>query len=234
MVSIRSAIGVIVVGSTCAAASGQFVAYSQQPDIDNNQLQRGTVSEGVPGGFFDQRVADNFSLSGDVPLDSIRFWGHDEGFFSDDFPGNVAGVRVELFADAGGAPAATPLLAINADLADPELTATEIGVTNLFGAPVAVFDLDVSMSNLTLTAGDYWLSVAGLFNVSPANADSFVWAGADDVNNVRALEEPVDSGFGVESGASLGDYAFEIVGIPSPSAVGVLAVAGAAGLRRRR
>ena len=70
-------------------ASASMTLYSQPLDVAFPGAARGgSISEGVSGGFFDQRKADNFTLAAGGSIESIAWWGTEEGFFSVGFPGN--------------------------------------------------------------------------------------------------------------------------------------------------
>lgn len=191
----------------------------------------GAISEGVAGGFFNERQADNFALTSPANIQQVRWWGAEEGFFSVDFPGNIAGFRVEIFQDAAGLPGA-PLATETVAIADLETAST--GLSFAFGQEVFQFTHTLSTPIALNAATPYWFSV-GVIPVAPlGNADSFFWAftPAGTGDGARAFEDPVFSGFAAEP-TPADDMAFELI-IPAPGSVALLGLVGLAAGRRRR
>lgn len=145
----------------------------------------------------------------------------------------MSGFKVEILADAGGAPGASIYTENFATAAtSPSVVGTSISGGNLY------FHSSTFANPVNLAAGNYWVSIAA-FLIQGAD-DAFAWsfANAADGNDIIAADFYDANGWQVFNG--FGDVAFQIraadVVIPEPSSLAVLAVFGLAGMfvRRRR
>ncbi len=213
---------------TCFAAPGAFAQLYSQP-IDPSVFVPGTISEGSPGGFFDRKLADNFTLAATSTVDGITWWGSEEEFFSVGFPGNIAGFNVEIFTSVGGLPGAS-VFQTNALIGS--LNVTPVATPDPTQS-IQRIDLDLTGSPINLVGGtEYWLSVGALPVTDFANDDSFFWANAGlNVDGLTALDAPINGSFASLPGD---DLAFELNGvIPEPASLGMLGLAAGFLVRRR-
>lgn len=207
------------------------VLFSQPND---RPAEPSFFSDAVSGQFFSQRIADNFSLSADSTIDSLRWWGGSQNFAFADLT-NMESWTVEIFsADAAGgvgdlAFSATYFIG-SARGGSLEMTVNPTGDLNLTGGQV--FEHEAQTGGLSLDAGDYWFSV-GATLVQPFG-DGWVWAGSTVGDLVNATDFFDGSGF-VVFDPTFNDLAFEIEGtaIPAPASALVLGLA-LAGVTRRR
>jgi hypothetical protein len=107
------------------------------------------------------QYADNFSLTAEFTLTSIQWWGsylpNEQG--EDDF-------KVRIFSDAGGSPGVIPL----AEYSSPSISPT--GTSYLDSGLSPVFSYELLSLNLTLQAGNYYLSIINNEDNSAANHDT--------------------------------------------------------------
>lgn len=201
--------------------------YSQPSD---RPAQASFYSDAVPGQFFSQRMADNFTLASAGSATALRWWGGSQNFqFAD--TNNMASYTVVLYAsDNLGAPDIANILfqqTVDSESNGFEQLAT--GATNIGGGTEYRYTLQLDAA-LALDAGvQYWISV-GATLINPG-ADAWVWSGSTVGDLANATDYFTGAGYTVYD-PSFNDLAFEI--IPAPGPVALLAFAGLAGTRRRR
>lgn len=220
----------IIVAAVLAAA-GSASAQLFEQEID--PAFAGALSD-APGGFFDVRQADNFTLAEQSFVDGFSWAGFQEAFDGlnfpvGSFPGNIAGFSVELFEAAGGLPGSS-IFQQDILLGDLDVLTIAPGVPGM-SSEVAQFT--ASISTLTLDAGEYFFAVNLIANAPTLDDPSWVWASSLQGDGLSATETGVFSG---NFAASTGDFAFAVLGepVPAPGAAALLGLGGLAAIRRRR
>ncbi len=221
MKTLRLATAVLFGLAACTSVTADVV-YEQLPDLSLG----GYFSDGVPGQFYSQRVADDFSLGAATTITGVSFWGGSEFFIFPDLS-NFSDFVVEVFADNAGAVGASVY-------SETFTTANTNPVFDGFGiAGQDIYYHTVNFSApVAVGAGGYWLSV-GSINISPGD-DAYAWNIAAAVANDQIAADFFDgNGFQVFTGT--GDVAFQIHAVPEPGTASLvgLAVAGLF-VRRRR
>lgn len=199
------------------------ILYSQP----NDQPGRASLfSDGVPGQFFSQRMADNFTAPASATMTGLRWWGGSQNFQFRDLT-NMTAFVVRIYKDGGGAP-------------DAELFAQTF--TKAATSPVATgqllsgqgfqYEQTVELGvPVELTGGaSYWVSVGAVLD-QPAG-DAWVWNHSSVGDGVNASDFFTGGQYVTFTS---GDLAFEVIGVvPGPSSLVGFTAAAAAGIRRRR
>lgn len=193
----------------------------------------GFYSDAVPGQFYSQRIADNFTTPAggvDWLLTGVRWWGSSEFFLFPNYT-NMDAFVVEIYADAGGVPglSLTGPLVYSTAATNP----TPIGVS-FNGA--TVYEQDVNFPALQVPPNtNLWISI-GADVFSPFD-DAWVWTLAGSGDNVIAAD--FFSG-GYTAFQGFGDVSFEIAGqrVPEPGSIALCSIGalalGYVALRRNR
>jgi hypothetical protein len=207
-----------VAAFTFASASAA-VLYSQTPHDPNF----GYFADGAPGQFWDQRIADNFSLGIQSDITKITWWGGSENFVFPDLT-NFSHFVLRVYNDSAGSVGGE---VFNITLTTANTNPVAVG-TSTSGATIYRQEANVAFS---LAAGNYWLSV-GSVNISPGD-DGYVWSFAQNTyDGVFAAELGFGSGYQNFQGA---EVAFQIEGDPVPEPATMLALGvGLAALAARR
>jgi hypothetical protein len=186
----------------------------------------GYFADGVAGQFYDQRIAESFTLGGAASVDQITWHGGSENFVFPDLT-NFSSFWLRIYADAAGAVGAE-VWSGNFSTANtnPVINGVLVGGGN-------GYDHTVNTGGIALAGGTYWLSV-GSVNVSPGD-DAYAWSQSTNFyDNSIAAEIGFGSGYQIFPGNA--DVVFGIHGVPEPGTF--LAIgAGLLGLlatRRRR
>jgi hypothetical protein len=227
-----------------SSVAGADVLVSQPSDRPS---EPSFFSDAVPGQFFGQRMADNFTLSELSNIDAVRFWGGSQNFAFADLT-NMISWTVTIFRadDTGGVDTAAEVFtATYASASDRPgddtsddmsgdafaMTVTATGDTNFTGGEV--FDHVASTGDLQLEAGDYWVSVGA--TLENGFGDAWVWAGSTQGDLVNATDFFDGNGF-IAFDPTFNDLAFEIQGsrVPSPAGVSTVGVGVLFSCRRRR
>ena len=118
----------------------------------------GFFSDGVPGQFWSQRIADNFTLGSNYTVDGIRWWGNSENYTTPDL-GNFKNFVIEFYQDAGGIPGASIGQVV---VGTGNTNATPTGGQNSFGGIEYLMETSL---NLPLLGGvPYWVSFVSANN----------------------------------------------------------------------
>ena len=214
-------------GMSGAAFADGDIVYDQLDD-----LHSGFPSDGVAGQYFDQRIIDDFVItgSGTIDINGVVWRGGSENFAFADLT-NFSDFVIEIYPDDGaGAPdVSSPLLSMSVATGMTNPTAT--GSTNDSGG--TIFEQEVKFSPLSLDRGVIYYVSVGADNVT-SDGDAYVWNNAlMTVNDTFWFEQPVDSGsVFMETGE--GDMSFQIQAVPAPGALALLGLAGLTSRRRRR
>lgn len=208
-----------------ASVSFADVLYSQPND---RAAQPSFFSDAVPGQFFSQRMADDFTLNADAQITGIRWWGGSQFFQYADLT-NMASFTVVLYSSVDGVPAILTPLA-DETFATFATNPTATGLT-LYGNGIQ-YGHEIALSApVNVQAGQkYWLSV-GATLVAPF-ADGWVWSGSTVGNLVNATDYFTGGGYTVYD-PTFNDLAFEIIGVPEPTTALIGLVLGGLTLRRR-
>lgn len=199
---------------------GPFI-YNQPPDVNI-----GIFADGVPGQFYDQRIADDFTLAVGSTVNGVCWQGGSEFFVSPDILPNIDSFTLGFYSDAGGAPGAD----LNGGLMFIPLSSITV---NAFGQDpngAIAYDFCVKLEPFNLPAGRFWFTT-GANLIDGGATDAFVWYNTSPVvNDLVAAQLPVDAAYQTFSG--FGDMAFQIQA-PEPATIGLLGL-GVVGLLRRR
>lgn len=228
---------VLALGAVAALASSASAQIASQPF--DGITDSFVISEATPGGFFDNRGADNFSVGTASFIDGVSWWGTEEGFFSADFPGNIASFEVSILADDAGAPGAVAATATVAP-GSANLTATDTGLDSFNLGDIFRFDFAFDTAP-ELPAGEYWLSIGANPVTDFLDDDSFFWAYSTSGDGTIAEVTPADGNAWVvappgDLGGTANGLALEVFAtpVPAPGAFALAGLAGLAGTRRRR
>jgi len=212
--------------AACFAGVGQAATlYSQ---ANNLSTSAGLFSDAVAGQFFNQRMADNFTLGAGGTVTGVRWYGGSQWFQFPDLT-NMSGFTVEILADDAGSADGTQVI-YSQSFSKAATNPTLNGNLMNFGHGQYTFEVALA-SSVNLTAGtQYWVSI-GATLVNPF-ADGWVWSKSsqgDGTNASNFFNGP--NYFNFQSG----DMAFDILGVvPTPGTLGVVAMAGLMAGRRRR
>lgn len=210
----------LAVGLATPAYATVIVSQSHDPDLP------GKFSNFVTGDPAHQQVADNFGLAGPVTLTALSWAGQYDT--EQTSLTNPVQFRIRFFEDDGGLPASTAL-----SIVDVAVTGTPTG-TSFDGSPWLAYSTALPL--LSLTAGDYWVSILEFDTQTPAAGGSqWLWGRSDNSSVASAVR-------GTETedwAASGGNMAFTLEGrgaVPEPAALGVFGIGllGLAAFRRRR
>lgn len=223
----------IITGATVAKASE--VVYSQ-PQQGGTAAGISLTQGGNQFAFADRRRADNFTLTAESAIESVRFWGGTESdFFGASNISNISSFNIRFYSDTGGLPGG--IIA--------EYTAS-LAATNpviIPGQSVGFLNASMYQFEITLTSAvgldpgtQYWISVAASVSQPVGlNAEGWQWASSGSGDGVIAQDNFNGDGFFVNTNVQR-DAAFELVGtvIPNPGTLGLLTIAGLMANRRRR
>ncbi|MEM8836109.1 MAG: VPLPA-CTERM sorting domain-containing protein [Planctomycetota bacterium] len=230
----RTALALGAIAALATSASAQIASQPFDGITDGF-----VISEATPGGFFDNRGADNFNVSTASFIDGVSWWGTEEGFFSIDFPGNIASFEISFLNDNAGSPGSVAS-STTVSIADANLSATDTGSDSFNGGDIFRFDF-VFDTTPELPAGDYWLSIGANPVTDFLDDDSFFWAYSGTGDGTLAQVTPADgSGWvvapGTDPGGLSNGLALEVFAtpVPAPGAFALVGLAGLAGARRRR
>lgn len=225
-------VAALAVGASCASA-GVFSLFSQEREPSG--FSGISVTEGGnPFGFADRRLADNFMLPSDSTVETVRWWGGNEANFAPNTElFNIEGFEVTFFSDDAGAPGAEITTEV-IPLADANATEIAGETQGILGAPMYSFEADLA-SSLSLSGGErLWISIAAdLINPVDATNEAFQWVSSVPGDGLVAQDRFDGEGF-LPRDLSATNFAFELIGVPSPGASALFALAGVGGMRRRR
>lgn len=172
--------------------------------------------------FWQQAMAEDFTLSANSNVTSIVFSGASENFDGSDNLDNFSSFDVVIYD--------TNFNVVNsANYSLSSLNATANGVSGSF-TDATGYNFTAT-TNLNLAAGTYWLHVGAVLVDGGGNA--FQWSSADGNTNFAA---DFFDGSGYSTFAAEPGMAFAINGttVPEPASMVALGLGAAAFLRRRR
>ncbi|MCC6428743.1 MAG: PEP-CTERM sorting domain-containing protein [Phycisphaerales bacterium] len=210
-----------------AATANAAVLDSNPQDFGAN-FGFGFYSDGDPGYFYSQQMAENFTLSSASNITGANWAGASEFFLFPDYT-NMYGFQVMIMADSGGAPGA---VLYAEDFATAATSPTLQGQNGL-GSNVYAQSATFSSALNNVPAGNYWISIGGLLT-SPGD-DAWVWADGTNDDGLAYSLTPDSGGWTVfNDGATSGT--FEVVGtvVPAPGSLALLGLGALAAGRRRR
>lgn len=184
-------------------------------------------SDGVPGQWYDQAIADDFTVSGlPVEITKITWWGASENFIFPDLT-NFSSWWIRIYNDAAGLPGGQ-VFSLNVPKAATNPTYT--GVNGTWGGHI--YRQDVGGLLVFLMPGTYWLHI-GSVNINP-NDDAWAWSQSQNNYNNTFAFGPPGGAWTISQGG--GDLTFMIEGnvIPEPATLFAVGVGLAALAARRR
>lgn len=213
--------GVVALGASVASAQ-PFVPLYEQHAV--GQPATGYFSDGADGQYYEQRVADNFTVNASNQATHVSFRGSSEYFLENDYD-NVLGFEITIYLSEGGRPG-TVVYSEYFDLLDTDPAPT--GNTNPFDGfefeHLAMFTTPVGL----VGGVEYWLSIGAVL-INPFS-DAWVWSNSVPADG-RIAANFFDGG-GWSAFDDEGDVAFAI--IPTPGAAVVLALGAMLAGRGRR
>lgn len=201
------------------------VVYSQPNDRPD---QPSFYSDGAPGQWFNQRMADDFILSAPCDITGVRWWGGSQNFQFPDLT-NMGGFRILILPEANGVPD------LNNPLADAEFVMADSNPVPtgemIFGGGIQYEHNYTFAAPVPVNAGQrYWVSIGAFLYTWWA--DAWVWSGSTVGDLINATDHFDANGFTVFN-PTFNDLAFEIDAVPEPASA-LLLLAGAAFVTARR
>lgn len=198
---IPCALAALAIGLS-AATTNAAIVYEQLPDGTGN----GYFSDGNQGvQFYDNRIADNFTLTSATSITQVQWWGGSENFFGPpDILPQINSFVISFYNNVGGFPVEPPIYTETIPIAN--ITATLTGETNVVGGLEYLFVADLA-APVPIPAGTPHSLHIGAILVFPDD-DAFVWHTSD--------ADTVLTGDGL--GAALNDGIWELVAEPEDTA----------------
>jgi hypothetical protein len=220
--------GILTIAAFAASAGlANAEIYSQTSDQPGNPS---FFSDGIEGQFFNQTMADNFTLSSGATADQLRWWGGSQNFQFADLT-NMTDYAVNIYAsDMSGAPdLGSVVYSDTVGAGNARLDIDSTGATLFGGGEEYQYTLDMT-SAVSLDAGtQYWIAIGAI--LVDGNADAWVWSGSSQGDLVNATNFYNGFGFTVFD-PTFNDLAFAIVPAPSTALMGLGALSMIS--RRRR
>ena len=217
-----AAFGLVAVVSSVSA---NIVVFDQPNDRAD---QPSFFSDAIPGQFFSQRMADDFTLSESSEITAINWCGGSQNFQFPDLT-NMESFVILVLRETNGLPDVTDaVVSRTVSVLDSDPTPTGL---NVFGGG-AQFAHHIELPTpVMLEAGTrYWLSIGA--TLQNPFGDAWVWSGSNSGNLVNATDFFNGDGF-VVFNPTFNDLAFQLVAVPEP-ATAIFAFAAFAVITRRR
>ncbi len=195
-----TALAVGLAATTARAA----VVYEQLTDGSNN----GFFSDGNQGiNFYDNRIADNFTLASGTSITQIHWWGGSENFISPDILFNANAFVISFYNnDANNLPIEPPIYTETIPVAN--ITATLTGNSNLAGGLEYLFVANLGAPVALAGGTSYSLHIGALLN-APGD-DAFAWHTAD-ADNIFSGDGLGPANDGIWEPQTLDDMAFRLL-----------------------
>lgn len=214
-----------------SAALAAGLALSARADViysqPNDQPARPSLfSDGVPGQFFSQRMADNFTAPMSASMTGLRWWGGSQNFQFRDLT-NMTAFVIRIYEDGGGAP--------DAEIFSQTFAKEDTGPAAtgfLLAGQGFQYQHTVELSSPLALAGgaSYWVSVGAVLEL-PAG-DAWVWNHSSIGDGINATDFFTGGQYVTFTS---GDMAFEVLGaVPGPGSLAALAAGLLTAARRRR
>ncbi|HRJ51109.1 MAG: PEP-CTERM sorting domain-containing protein [Phycisphaeraceae bacterium] len=206
------------------AATANAAVLAANPQDFGPDFGLGYYSDGNPGYFYSQQIAENFSLGSASVVTGVNFAGASEFYLFPDYT-NMSGWRIQIFSDAGGIPGAVlhnevvPKANTN-----PVLQGVSVTGSNVYGQSVTL------NSAVNLGAGNYWLSIGGV--LISGGDDAWVWANGTVADGIAYTFSPNAGGWVPFQSNFSGT--FEIIGVPAPASLALVGMGALVVGRRRR
>jgi hypothetical protein len=211
-----------LIGAVFVSGASAAVLIDQSPFDDF-----GFYSDGVAGQFYDQRMADDFTLGIGAEVTKIVWWGSSENFFGPVGLDNFSDWVIRIYEDNSGNVGSEVFGATFS-----KASTNPVFTGSLSSAQAEIYRQEASLS-LNLDAGTYWVSI-GTINVV-AEDDAWAWHASANVFNDQLAAE-LGFGSGYTTFGEFGDLAFQIEGnpVPEPATLIALGIGAAAFAARRR
>ena len=176
-----------------AAFAIAILASQARAAIVFEQLPEGTgfgiFSDGNIGvNFYDQRIADNFTLTGATAITKVQWWGSSEFFNSPDILLNTQAFVISFYTNTGGLPIEPPIYTETIPLAN--VIATPTGNTSVVGSIEYLFEATFAAPVAIPNGVSHSIHIGALL-VQPGG-DAFTWHSADADNVFSADFNPND------------------------------------------
>jgi hypothetical protein len=213
-----------------AGAAQSEIVYSQPTTSNPANVEFGWNSASEPRPTRNFKHADNFVLEADSTISSVRWWGNSEGITNIDLS-NFDSFTIEFY---------TNRTLPNGNIRPRDLfasTTLSTGATNAIAtgraAPNGALEYIQEATlgtEVSLLAGEsYWIAISAR-SVNPS-ADAWQWQDSDDYDTLSSSFDYNQNRWIVLQDT---DSAFELISVPSPTSLSILAMGGLLAQRRRR
>lgn len=212
-----------------APAWADITLYSQVVEPSNQNIGWGFYSSPQPRARRSFKHADNFVLPDAAQINSVRFWGINEGLFSNGLA-NYDQFTVEFFASQSATGGLLGSLIHSETFTVAETNPANTGRINPLNNQAEMVHLVTLDTPLNLAAGtQYWIAVSA----RAINGSGDAWGWRDGLF-VNGYSNSFSYATGVWSGFQDTDSSFELIGVPAPGGLAAVALILPLVGRRRR
>lgn len=226
----RTVISLIGSVLACSPVWGGPVVYSQPSTTNDAAVGLGWYSSSAPRPTRNFRHADNFTLDADASIGSVRWWGLSEGISHTDLS-NFNSFTIEFWTNRtvpnGNIRPLDLIATTTIDLAD--VMTSETGRAAPSGALEYMHEALLSDPVALESDAIYWISISAR-SLDPG-ADVWQWQDSD-LYDTRSSSFDYNQDRWVVLNDT--DSAFELIAVPTPGGVGMIAICGLMTQRRRR
>jgi hypothetical protein len=203
----------LAAGALALPAAADVILYSQPVDPSPANINFGFYSSPQPRARRSFKHADDFTLAAPSEVRSLRWWGINEGLFSNGLA-NYDLFRIEIFTSqpAPGGPLVATLIHSEV-FTVPQTTPINTGRFAPNGQAEMVHFATLA-SPVTLAANTpYWLAISA--RAINGSGDAWAWR---DGTTALGYSNSFSHATGVWTGFQDTDSAFELIGVPAPAA----------------